>query len=131
MRTNFICITETQKLIQDFEIKTDDQISARRPDLRIISNKKEEFLQNCKLCSHGRPQGIEKAVEHESDDDTYCNWCSSYSHQMISKRTGELGNNWTGGDRQNYCITEVSQNIEKSPGDLRRLFVTQILVGNH
>ena len=44
---------------------------------------------------------------------------------MISTRTGGLGNNRRSGDHPNYCITEISQNIEKSPGDLRRLAVTQ------
>ena len=34
--------------------------------------------------------GIEKAVEHESDDNTNCDWCSWYSHPRISTRTGRL-----------------------------------------
>ena len=32
------------------------------------------------------------------------------------------------GDHPNYCITEISQNTDKSPGDLRRLAVTQTSV---
>ena len=46
---------ETHKLLCDFEIQTDQQISARRPDLIVINNKKEN-LQNCWLCCPGRPQ---------------------------------------------------------------------------
>ena len=38
---------ETLKLLWDFEIQTDYQISARRPDL--IIKKKKENLQNCGL----------------------------------------------------------------------------------
>ena len=67
-------------------------------------------------------------MEHESDDNTKCNW---YSHQRISTRTGRLGNNRTGGDYPNDCIIEIGQNIDKSSGDLRRLVVTQAPVRNH
>ena len=35
------------------------------------------------------------------------------------------------GDHPNYSIVEISQNTEKSPGDLRRLAVTQTPVENH
>ena len=31
----------------------------------------------------------------------------------------------------NHCIIEVDQNIEKSPGDLRRLAVTQTPMNGH
>ena len=34
-------------------------------------------------------------------------------------------------DHPDYNITEISQNTEKNPGDLRRLAVTQISVKNH
>ena len=36
-----------------------------------------------------------------------------------------------GGDHPNYSIIENGQNTEKSPGDLRRLAVTQISVKDH
>ena len=36
-----------------------------------------------------------------------------------------LGNNGTGGDCPNCCIVEIGQNTEKSPGELRRLAITQ------
>ena len=39
-----------------------------------------------------------------------------------------LGNNGTGGDSPKYSIIEIGQNIEKSPGDLRRLAVPEIPV---
>ena len=35
------------------------------------------------------------------------------------------------GDHPNYNIIENGQNTEKSPGDLRRLAVTQTPVKNH
>ena len=37
----------------------------------------------------------------------------------------------TSGDHSNYSISENGQNTEKSPGDLRRLAVTQTPVKNH
>ena len=43
---------ETHKLLWDFDIQTDHLISARRPDLKIINNKKEN-LQNCGFWSPG------------------------------------------------------------------------------
>ena len=35
------------------------------------------------------------------------------------------------GDHSNYCILEIGPNTEKSPGDLRRLAVTQTSVKDH
>ena len=46
---------DTHKLLWDFNIQTDHLIPGRRPDL-IISNKKKENLQNCRLCCPGGPQ---------------------------------------------------------------------------
>ena len=36
-----------------------------------------------------------------------------------------LGNKRMSGDHPNFYIIEIGQNTEKSPGDLRRLAVTQ------
>ena len=47
---------DTYKLLWEFDIHTDHQISARRPDLIIINKKKKENLQNCRLCCPGWPQ---------------------------------------------------------------------------
>ena len=55
---------EMHKLLGDFEIQTDQLISARRPDFTIIKKKKKkkkkkklikikENLQNCELCCPG------------------------------------------------------------------------------
>ena len=50
---------------------------------------------------------------------------------MIDKRAGGFKNKRTNGDDPNYCFIEISQNTEKSPGDLRRHAVTQISVKAH
>ena len=47
------------------------------------------------------------------------------SHQRIIKGTGGIGNKRTSGDHPNYYIIENGQNTEMSPGNLRRLAVTQ------
>ena len=46
---------DTHKPLWDFNIQTDQLITARRPDL-IIINKKKENLPNCLLCCPGGPQ---------------------------------------------------------------------------
>ena len=68
---------------------------------------------------------------HESDDYDNCNECSWYSHQMISTRSRELGNNGTGGNFPKYSILGIAQNTVKSPGDTRRLAVTKTPVETH
>ena len=49
-------------------------------------------------------------------------------NKRTDKVTGGLGNKRTSRDRPNNSIIKIDQNIEKSPGDLRRLAVTQIPV---
>ena len=70
-------------------------------------------------------KGIEETKEHESDDYTNCNWCSSYSYQRVVTRIGGLGNKKTSRNHPNKSIIEISQNSEKSPGVSRRLAITQ------
>ena len=53
----FVLENKTHKLLWDFDIQTDNLISARRPDLKIINKKKKkENLQNCRLYCPDRPQ---------------------------------------------------------------------------
>ena len=49
----------------------------------------------------------------------------------LVKRTERLGNKRTSGDHPDYSIIKISQNTEKSPGDLRRLVVSQTPVKEH
>ena len=53
------------------------------------------------------------------------------SHRRINKRTGRLENKRTRGDHPNYYIIEIGQNTEKSPGNLKRLAVTQTPIKDH
>ena len=53
---------------------------------------------------------------------------------LVQSRKGwynEKINKRTSGDHPNYNIINISQNTEKSPGDLKRLAVTQTPVRNH
>ena len=49
----------------------------------------------------------------------------------LPKGIGRLGIWRTSGDHPNYYIIENGQNTEMSPGDLRRLAVTQTPVKDH
>ena len=49
----------------------------------------------------------------------------------VIKGTGGLGNWRPSGDHPNDSIIENGQNTEKSPGDLKRLAVTQNPVKDH
>ena len=68
---------------------------------------------------------------HKIDSDTNRNWSAGYTHQRIGTGTGGLGNKRTSGDHPNDSIKKIDQNTEKSPGDLRRLAITQTPVRNH
>ena len=48
----------------------------------------------------------------------------------LGKGTGGLGKKRSG-EHPDYSIVEISHNTEKSPGDLRRLAVTQTPVKDH
>ena len=135
---------ETHKIVWDFEIQTDHLISARRPDLMIVKNKKnKKQKKNCQIVDFAVPANHwvklkegekrnkrQKTMGHESDGDTDRKWCARYSHQMIGTRTEELGNTRMSGDHPNYSIVEIGQNT-KSRGDLRRLAIAQTPVENH
>ena len=70
-------------------------------------------------------------MEHAGDNYINCNWCFWYSNLRITKGTGGRGNKRTSGNHPNYSFIENGQNTEKSPGDLRRLAVTQTPVEDH
>ena len=59
------------------------------------------------------------------EGDTSCNWCTWNDSQRIGKGTGRLRNPKTSRDPSDYSITKIGQNTELSPGDLKRLNVTQ------
>ena len=66
-----------------------------------------------------RVKRTKKSMEHKSDGDTKCNWCS---HQITGTVTGRL---------RNYNIIKIGHNTKKSPRELRSLFVSQTPLENH
>ena len=66
-----------------------------------------------------------KTMEHEGDGDISCGLSNRNKLQWIGKATGRLGNKETSEDHPAYSIIKIGQITEKSPGDLRRLAVTQ------
>ena len=66
----------------------------------------------------------------ENEDDGYTNR-NLFSHERTGTMTGRLGNKRTSGDHPNFSI-RIDYNTGKSPGDLRRVPVTQTPVeDNH
>ena len=124
---------EMHKLLLDIEMQTDHLILDRRLDLVIIYKKKRELaeLKSRRMISTWTLLGNWKNCGTWKWRYTNCNWCFLYSHQRINKGTVGLGSKRTSGDNPNYGITEIRQNTEKSPGDLRRLAVAQTPVKNH
>ena len=70
-------------------------------------------------------------MEHERNGYTNCNWCIRNDPERIGKGTERLGNKMTSREHSDYCITKISQNTEKSPGDFRSIVVTQTPVKNY
>ena len=82
---------DTDKLLWDVDIQTDHLISARRPDLIIINNKKRickivDFavladhrikLKECKKKDKyfDLARELKKTMQHEGDNYTNCDWC--------------------------------------------------------
>ena len=64
-------------------------------------------------------------MEHESDGDTNCDWYTRNNPQRIDKGAKRVRNQKISRNHLDYCIIKIGKNTEKSPGDLRRLDVTQ------
>ena len=70
-------------------------------------------------------------MEQEYDGDTNNNLYTWNNPQMISKETRKLRNQMTCRNRPDNSITQIDQNTEKGPGELKRLTVTQTPVCLH
>ena len=139
---------EIHKILWNFEIQTDHLILTRQPDPVIVNKKEKKNLLNSELCHSSRPQNehqrkqkerqaftpcqkTKKAVVHEGNSDTNWNLCTWNNPKSLAKGAGRVGNRRTSQDHLNYSIVKITQNTEKSPGDLRRLAVIQIPVKDH
>ena len=70
----------------------------------------------------------EKTVKHDGDGDTNYSWNNPH---RLERKTGAIGKQRKNRDYKDLSITEIGENTEKSPGDMRRLIVTQTLVKVH
>ena len=71
------------------------------------------------------------AVEYESETDTISKLNIWNSLQKFWKGKERVENRSTNRDNLHHRIVEIDQNTEKSPGDLKRLGITQTVVKNH
>ena len=108
------------------------------------NQQKKENLQNCRLCCLSWSQNKMKECEKK---DKYLNLARELKKLWNMQVTiipiviGAFGTVTNGllkgledlevGDHPNYYIIENDKNTEKSPGDLRRLAVTQTPVKDH
>ena len=138
---------DAHKLLWDFDIQTDHLISARRPDLIIINNEKKI----CKIVDFAVPADHRIKLKECEKRDKDLNLARELKRQWNMKVTiipiviGAFGtvtkgllkgleNLEVGGRVEihpNNSIIENGQNTEKSPGDLKRLAVTQSPVKDH
>ena len=134
--TETVLENEMHKLHWDSEIQTDRLISARRLHLVIVKNKKK--CPNSGLCHYVGLQS--KTDRRRKERNNYLDFTRLLKVTVIpiiigvlstDKGTGGLGNKRTSGVNPNYSIVMIGQKTEKSPGDLRRLAVTQNPVENH
>ena len=57
---------------------------------------------------------LKKAVEHEGDGDTNCNWCTWNDPQRLRRNTGRIGNERKNEDHPNDSIVENCQNTKNA-----------------
>ena len=73
----------------------------------------------------------QKTTLRKCDCDSNFHWYTRNHHQKVGKGTGRFENKKTSEDYPNYNIFNISQNTEKSPGDLRGFTVIQTPVRDH
>ena len=72
-----------------------------------------------------------QTMEYEGDDYTNRDLCIRYSNWKTIKGNGGLVNWKKYGDHPNDNVVENGQNTEKTPGDVRRLAVTETPKKDH
>ena len=71
-----------------------------------------------------REKQTKRTMEHEGNGDAASNWHTWNGPERLTIAAERVGNRKTNQDYLKYSITKIGQNT-KSPGDLRRLAVTQ------
>ena len=65
---------------------------------------------------------------HKINGNTKWYWYSSNGVQGFREGARGIENQWKSRDHPKYCIADIGQNIQMSPGDLRKLTVIQFSV---
>ena len=69
-------------------------------------------------------------MEYEGYSGTNFRWFTWKNPQRINKGTWRLRNQWASRDLADDGMIKIGQNTKKSPGDLKKLAITQIPVRN-
>ena len=94
-------------------------LSAREKSMgRPESKERDKIDKNLELAWE-----LKKAVEHNGDIDTNCNYCAWNSLLSLGRKTGEFGNQRKSG------VVKIGLNTEESPGDPRKLAIIQAPLG--
>ena len=140
---------ETQKLLRDFVIQTDDLTLDRRPGLELV-NKKENLSNRGFCCPADHWVKWVKFKENEKRD-KYFDFARKLKKQWnmkvtviailigalgtitksLDKRAGGVGDRSTSGNHHDYNLIKIGQNSEKRPKNLRRLAITQTPMKDH
>ena len=98
-------------------IKIDDAMQEVKTYNLNMQQKDVYWLVGWLIAWFVRTRDLKKAMDHEGDCDTNCNWYSLNDPQKLGKGVGRFGNPRTSRDYPNYSIVEISQSTYKSPGD--------------
>ena len=130
---------DSHKLLWDFDIQTDHLIPARRPDLIIINEKKKKKKKKKRTCiivDFAVPADHRIKQKESEKKDKYLDLARELKKlwnrqvKIIPIVIGAFGT-VTKGLLKGLENLENCQNTKKSPGDSRRLAVTQTSVKNH
>ena len=135
-KPSYILVNDTHKLLLDFGIKTDHLITARRPE-KIIINKRKR---TCKIVDFAIPADLRVKLKESEKKNNYLGLTRDLKKLWNRKVTFiptvigalckitkkiikglEVLNLKDEYDHPNYCITEISQNTEKTCGGLMSL----------
>ena len=123
---------------QSDRVKSQRQLAAvpRRWPVKYISSEEKKVWASIALCLC-LPPCVRLSLSHHKSFDPFGknkNTCMFFVKEIVVISSFitvySTWNKMTSGDNLNSSITEISQNIEKCPGDLRRLAINYTLVKN-
>ena len=92
-------------------------------DFTIPEVHRENWTKQKQIKIYTMRENSKKTMEHEGDGDTNSNRCTWNNPQRIDKGSGRHGNNQLSWDHPDYSFIKIG--LKKSPGDLKKLTITQ------